>query len=63
MIKEINATIRICEDKVYALNSFLHNTRARFSNKEFHRCHGIPMKTNCASLIVDLFDTTMYLYL
>lgn len=59
----MNATIRTCDDKVYALNIYLHNTCARFSNKEFHSSHGIPMRTNCASLIADLFYTTMHLNL
>ena len=41
----------VCEDLIY----FLDNIYIRFSTKLYRQIVGIPMGTNCASLVADLF--------
>ena len=45
--------LKVCE----ALNFLLDNSYSRFGSKLYSKysCIGIPMDTNCASLVADLF--------
>ena len=40
---------------INAINFLLDNIYVRFGNTVYHQVIGIPMGTNCASLIADLF--------
>ena len=44
-----------CEDMIEALNFLLDNIYVRFGDKVYRQVVGIPMGTNCAPLIADLF--------
>ena len=44
-----------CEDMIELVNFLLDNIFIRFGNKVYRQVVGIPMGTNCAPLIADLF--------
>ena len=44
-----------CDDMLKALNLLLDNIFVRFGNSVYQQVIGIPMGTNCAPLIADLF--------
>ena len=48
-------TMWTCEDVCESLNFLLNNIYVRFGQKIFRQVIGIPMGTNCAPLIADLF--------
>ena len=50
-----NYTLWICQKVCEALTFLLDNTYIRFSTKLFRQIVDIPMGTNCAPLVADLF--------
>ena len=44
-----------CQNVCYALSFLLDNIYFRFGNKLYRQIVGIPMGTNCAPLVADLF--------
>ena len=48
-----------CQNVCDALSYLLDNIYIRFGNKLYRRIVGIPMGTNCASLVADLFYFAM----
>lgn len=55
IIKPKKYTILTCDELCECLNFFLDNIFVKFDNKIFQQVIGIPMGTNCAPLIADLF--------
>ena len=45
----------VCDALSYLLDNTLDNTYIRFDNKFYRQSVGIPMGTNCAPLVADLF--------
>jgi hypothetical protein len=52
-------TLWTCQDMVEALTFLLANIYVRFGTSIYKQVIGIPMGTNCALLIADLFYTVM----
>ena len=48
-------TVWTCEDMIKAIDFLLDNIYVRFGDKVYRQIVGIPMGTNCAPLIADLF--------
>ena len=48
-------TLRSCQNVCDALAYLLDNIYIRFGNKLYRQIVGIPMGTNCAPLVADLF--------
>ena len=44
-----------CQNECHALSDLLDNFYIRFGNKLYRHIVGIPMGTNCAPLVADLF--------
>ena len=52
----------VCQNVCDALSYFWDNIYIRFGNKLYRQIVGIPMGTNCAPLVADLFFVFVFCY-
>ena len=54
-------SICTCQNVCDALSYLLDNIYIRFVSKLFRQIVGIPIGTNCAPLVADLFSTALFI--